>query len=213
MPLCEQALVEGLAALQLDLTASQRAMLLHYLELLHKWNRVYSLTAIRDKTQMVSHHLLDSLAVLPYLWPRRWLDVGCGPGLPGVVLAIARPEWTFELLDSNNKKTSFVQQAIIELGLPNVCVHNARVETWHGETKFDGIISRAFTKLGKFVEMTHHVLAARGGWVAMKGRLEKELLPESVRLEKALPLMVPGLKAARSVIILREKHGEDTRHH
>ena len=114
MKLAEE-LRQGLAQLGIALSEDAQGKLLDYLALLHKWNKVYNLTAIRDPQQMVSNHLLDSLAVLPHLWPGRWLDVGCGAGLPGAVLAIARPDWQFTLLDSNSKKTSFVQQAIIEL--------------------------------------------------------------------------------------------------
>lgn len=106
-------LANGSAQLGLELSAEQQQKLLDYVALLQKWNKVYNLTAIRDAGQMVSHHILDSLAVLPHLWPGQWLDVGCGAGLPGLVLAIARPDWTFTLLDSNSKKTSFVQQATI----------------------------------------------------------------------------------------------------
>src|SRR5512139_574846 len=111
-----QELAQGCTRLGLDLSLTQQEKLLHYLQLLKKWNKTYNLTAIRQE-QMVSHHLLDSLAVLPHLWPGSWLDVGCGAGLPGLVLAIARPDWQFTLLDSNSKKTSFVQQVVIELGL------------------------------------------------------------------------------------------------
>jgi 16S rRNA (guanine527-N7)-methyltransferase len=143
-----QELAAGTAQMGLVVTPEQQAKLLDYLALLHKWNTVYNLTAIRQPEQMVSNHLLDSLAVLPYLWPKRWLDVGCGAGLPGLVLAVMRPEWSFTLLDSNSKKTGFVQQAIIELGLHNVEVRCERVERWQTEQKFDGIISRAFA--GRF---------------------------------------------------------------
>src|SRR5574340_1594662 len=117
-----EELQHGIAQLGIALDADAQSKLLDYLALLHKWNKVYNLTAIRDPRQMVSNHLLDSLAVLPHLWAGRWLDVGCGAGLPGLVLAVAQPDWQFALLDSNSKKTSFVQQAVIELGLHNVSV-------------------------------------------------------------------------------------------
>jgi 16S rRNA (guanine527-N7)-methyltransferase len=166
-------------------------------------NKVYNLTAIRDPQQMVSNHLLDSLAVMPFLWQGRWLDVGCGAGLPGVVLAIAQPAWQFSLLDSNSKKTSFVQQAIIELELLNVSVYCVRVEEWHPQECFDGIISRAFTNLGDFLSSTHHLVAKNGRWAAMKGSAEQELaaLPSGCRVERVIPLQVPGLYAARSLVI------------
>jgi 16S rRNA (guanine527-N7)-methyltransferase len=197
-------LAAGIAQMGLEVTPEQQAKLLEYLELLHKWNGVFNLTAIRNKEQMVSNHLLDSLAVLPYLWPQRWLDVGCGAGLPGVVLAIMRPEWSFALLDSNSKKTGFVQQAVIELGLRNVEVCCERVEQWHVEQKFDGIISRAFAEATDFVTLTRHLLAEGGHWAAMKGAPELELarLPAEVMVEKVISLQVPELEAARSLVVL-----------
>jgi 16S rRNA (guanine527-N7)-methyltransferase len=202
MNLAEE-LQQGITQLEIALSAEAQSKLLDYLALLYKWNKVYNLTAIRDEQQMVSHHLLDSLAVMPHLWPSRWLDVGCGAGLPGMVLAIARPDWQFALLDSNGKKTSFVQQAIIELGLPNVSVHCARVEEWQPQERFDGIISRAFTELGDFLRNSRHLVAERGRWAAMKGAPEKELegVPSGCRVERVIPLRVPGLHAARSLVI------------
>ncbi|MFA5824432.1 MAG: 16S rRNA (guanine(527)-N(7))-methyltransferase RsmG [Gallionellaceae bacterium] len=199
-------LSRGIAQLDVNVAADEQQKLLDYLALLHKWNKVYNLTAIREPEQMVSNHLLDSLAVLPHLWPKRWLDVGCGAGLPGVVLAIVRPEWSFTLLDSNSKKTSFVQQACIELGLRNVEVRCGRIKEWQDAEKFDGIISRAFAETAEFVALTRHLLAKDGRWAAMKGIPEQELtrLPEGVRVEQIIPLQVPKLEAARCLVVLRE---------
>lgn len=196
-------LQRGIAELGIALGADTQTRLLQYLALLQKWNKIYNLTAIRDPQQMVSNHLLDSLAVMPYLWPGRWLDVGCGAGLPGLVLAITQPDWRFDLLDSNSKKTSFVQQAIIELGLHNASVHCARVEDWQPKELFDGIISRAFTELGGFLGSTRHLAATGGRWAAMKGLPEQELagVPNGCRVECVIPLQVPGLRAARSLVI------------
>jgi len=198
-----EELRRGIAELGIALGLEAQEKLLVYLALLHKWNRVYNLTAIRDPQQMVSNHLLDSLAVLPHLWAGRWLDVGCGAGLPGLVLAVAQPDWRFALLDSNSKKTGFVQQAVIELGLRNVSVHCERVEGWQPAERFDGIISRAFSELGEFLRSTRHLLAPRGRWVAMKGVPQQELagLPDGCRVERVIPLQVPGLHAARSLVI------------
>jgi len=203
----EKQFATGIAKMSLDVTSEQQARLLNYLALLHKWNGVYNLTAIRQPEQMVSNHLLDSLAVLPYLWPKRWLDVGSGAGLPGIVLAVMRPEWSFTLLDSNSKKTGFVQQAVIELGLRNVEVCCERVEQWQVEQKFDGIISRAFAEAADFVKLTGQLLADGGHWAAMKGTPEQELarLPEGVVVEKVITLQVPGLEAARSLVVLGAK--------
>lgn len=195
----------GITQLGLDVTPEVQHKLLSYLEMLQKWNRVYNLTAIRQPAQMISGHLLDSLSVLPHLWPGRWLDVGCGAGLPGLILALLRPEWSFVLLDSNSKKTSFVQQVKIELELRNVDIYCARVETWQAGEKFDGIISRAFAETAKFVALTRHLLAQEGRWVAMKGDSQQELerLPNDVSVEKIIPLQVPELAAARCLIMLK----------
>ena len=205
-PILAQELARGIKQLGVEVTPEVQQKLLSYLTLLQKWNKVYNLTAIRQPEQMVSHHLLDSLAVLPHLWPRQWLDVGCGAGLPGIVLALMRPEWAFTLLDSNSKKTSFVQQAIIELGLRNMRVCCARVEDWQPEQRFDGIISRAFAEPADFVTQTRHLLAQEGRWVAMKGMPpdeELKRLPTDVRVEQIIQLQVPGLDAARCLVILK----------
>lgn len=202
----------GILELGLEIHDDTQHKLLEYLALLVKWNKVYNLTAVRDPQQMVSNHLLDTLAVMPHLWPGRWLDVGCGAGLPGLVLASVHPEWSVTLLDSNSKKTGFVQQAIIELGLTNATVYCARVENFQAINKFDGIISRAFTELGDFLKVTGHLLAPQGHWVAMKGLPEQELVnvPDGCLIEEVVPLTVPGLDAARSLVIARKK---ESRHH
>lgn len=195
----------GAAKLGLKLDEHTQTQLLAYVDLLFKWNKVYNLTAIRDKSEMVSHHLLDSLAVVPHLWPGRWLDVGSGGGMPGLVLAIVKPDWQFTLLDSNTKKTGFVQQAVIEIGLKNVSVHSGRVEEWHPEYRFDGIISRAFAELGDFLAVSQHLIAPKGRWAAMKGQPEPELagITKGFEIENIVSLKVPGIEAARSLVIAR----------
>lgn len=200
----DAALRSGVAELGMTLTQTQQDSLISYIELLHKWNRVYNLTAIRDPLEMINHHILDSLAILPHLWPKNWLDVGCGAGLPGLVLAVMKPEWQFTLLDSNSKKTGFVQQAIIELGLRNVSVHCARVEEFTVEKRFDGITSRAFTELGDFIQITQHLIAEQGCWAAMKGIAEKELqsVPEGYLVDSVISLRVPKIRAARSLVVV-----------
>jgi 16S rRNA (guanine527-N7)-methyltransferase len=200
------SLQQGIAQMGLQVSPETQQKLLAYLALLHKWNKVYNLTAIRDPQQMVSHHLLDSLAVLPHLWAGRWLDVGCGGGLPGLIIAVVRPDWQVTLLDSNSKKTSFVQQAAIELGLRNVTVVCGRVEEFQPTEKFDGIISRAFAETADFVSLTQHLLAQQGRWVAMKGAPEQELarLTAQIRVQKIIPLQVLGLDAARCLVVLEK---------
>jgi 16S rRNA (guanine527-N7)-methyltransferase len=201
-----QGLSSGIAQLEISVSPAAQQKMLNYLALLQKWNKVYNLTAIRDPEQMVSNHLLDSLAVMPYLWPGHWLDVGSGAGLPGIVIAIMQPNWSFTLVDSNSKKTSFIQQAIIDLDIKNVAVRCERVETWHNNEKFEGIISRAFAETAVFVSQTRHLLKTDGGWAAMKGSPEQELdhLPEDVEIEKIISLQIPTLEATRCLVILRE---------
>lgn len=202
----EQSFTSGIAQLGISVSPEIQQKLLNYLALLQKWNKVYNLTAIRDPEQMVSNHLLDSLAVMPYLWPGRWLDAGSGAGVPGIIMAIMQPSWSFVLVDSNSKKTSFIQQAVIELEIRNVEVRCERIEVWQNIEKFDGIISRAFAETATFISITRHLLKTGGRWAAMKGTPEQELshLPENVEIEKIISLQIPKLEAARCLVILRE---------
>ncbi len=199
------ALDHGLAALGLDLPAAARARLLDYCALLLKWNRVYNLTAIRHPEQALTHHLLDSLAVLPWLAGIETLaDVGSGGGLPGIALAIARPELAVTSIEAVGKKASFQQQAKIELGLGNLAVVNDRVERV-AAGPFDAVISRAFSDLAEFVMLTAHLLRPGGRWLAMKGVYPHDeigQLPGHVRVVAAHALAVPGLDAERHLIIL-----------
>ena len=196
----------GIDALGLVLGGPRRARLEQYLLLLEKWNRVYNLTAIRDRARMITHHLLDSLAVLPYVSGPRVLDVGSGAGLPGIPLAVANPELEVTLLDSNHKKVAFMRQAIGELGLRNAAVVADRVESWPTEARFDTIVSRAFAELGEFVTPCARLLAPGGVFVAMKGvhpHEEIERLPAGFRVERVIRLEVPGLDAERHLVIVR----------
>ncbi|HIQ40892.1 MAG TPA: 16S rRNA (guanine(527)-N(7))-methyltransferase RsmG [Sulfurivirga caldicuralii] len=199
-------LLQGSEQLGLELSTAQQQQLLDYVALLHKWNQAYNLTAIRDPQQILIKHLLDALAVLPYLQGARWLDVGTGPGIPGLVLAVARPQWHFHLLDSNGKKIRFVRQAIRELGLENVTPVQARVEQYQVDTRFEGIISRAFAELGPFVRLTRHLLAPAGCWWAMKGHGEREVdtLPQGVKVARIVDIAVPFLTARRTLVVLKE---------
>lgn len=199
-------LAEGIKELEIEVSSEKQEKLLFFLALLNKWNKTYNLTAIRDPNKMVSIHLLDSLAVLPSLWRGHWLDVGCGAGLPGMVLAILKPDWLFTLIDSNSKKTTFVQQAIIELGLKNADVRCERIESWRSDEKFDGIISRAFAETEEFISLTRHLLKNNGKWLAMKGSPEEELLriPADIKIEQVIKLKIPKLEAARCLVVLRE---------
>ena len=200
----QNALASGLAALDITLAAEAQHKLLAFRDLLLKWNKTYNLTALRDPAQAISHHLLDSLAILPHVSAGNLLDVGSGGGLPGIPLAIARPDLSVSMVDTVQKKTTFLQQAVIELALKNVTVHHARVEEMHGQ--YAQISSRAFAEIGLFISLTRHLLAPNGRWLAMKGvRPDDELkaLPADIMVEAIIPLTVPGLDAERHLIILK----------
>ena len=205
-----QQLGEGLAAMGLDLPAASQATLLAYVALLKKWNRTYNLTAIRDEAEMVVQHLLDSLSVLPgvqesALAGRRWADVGSGAGLPGIPLAVARPDLDMTLIEAVDKKSAFQRQAKIELGLSNITVLNRRVEEVEGG--FDAVISRAFAEIADFTRLAGYLLAPGGRLYAMKGRLpDAELgqLPPGWVTVSCEPLKVPGLDAERHLIVLEK---------
>ena len=200
----QSALAAGLATLGLDLPAAAQQKMLAFRDLLLKWNKIYNLTALRDPQQAISHHLLDSLAILPHVGDGNLLDVGSDGGLPGIPLAIARPELAVTMVDTVQKKSTFLQQAAIELGLKNVAVHHARVEEMSGQ--YAQISSRAFAELALFVSLTRHLLAPGGRWLAMKGvRPDAEInaLPADILVEAVIPLTVPGLAAERHLIILK----------
>lgn len=197
-------LAAGLAELGIALPTEAQQKLLAFRDLLLKWNKTYNLTALRDPEQAISHHLLDSLAILPHIGSGPLLDVGSGGGLPGIPLAIAHPALSVSMVDTVQKKTTFLQQAAIELGLKNATVHHARVEEMGGH--YAQISSRAFAEIALFVRLTRHLLAPGGRWLAMKGvRPDDELktLPADIVVEAIIPLAVPGLAAERHLIILK----------
>lgn len=198
-------LEQGLAELGIGLPLDAQHKLLAYATLLYKWNRTYSLTALREQDKAVSHHLLDSLAVLPFVPAGTLLDVGSGGGMPGIPLAIARPELRVTLLDSNSKKTAFLKQAAIELALPNISVHCGRVEQYHPQDCFSAITSRAFSELADFVRLTRHLPCADGRWLAMKGvwpHDEIARLPHDIAVDEVHRLAVPGVDAERHLVLM-----------
>jgi 16S rRNA (guanine527-N7)-methyltransferase len=197
-------LEEGIVAMQLDVSPTQRERLMDYLALMFKWNSVYNLTSLRDPMQMVTHHLLDSLAAVPaFAQAKNVLDVGSGGGLPGIVLAIVRPDMKVSMIDTVHKKTAFLTQVKAELGLSNVTVYTARVEQLQVSDKFDVITSRAFADLSDFVNWSSHLLADGGRYIALKGvapKDEQERLPTEWQVTGVEPLQVPRLGAERHLV-------------
>ena len=193
-------------ALAQPLDDKQQFKLIKYVELLDKWNKTYNLTAVRKPSQMVTRHLLDSLSICPYLRGKNVLDVGTGAGLPGIPLAIIFPERQFTLLDSNNKKTRFVTQAVSELELSNVVVVQSRVENFKSEALFDPIITRAYSSIGEMVEQTSHLLANSGVFLAMKGAnpvAEIDELPSNYEVLQSHVIHVPGLDEDRHLLEIK----------
>lgn len=199
---------QGLDALGLPLPPDDRARLIAYAALIGKWNKVYNLTAIRDPNELITQHILDSLTVLPHLDVARLADIGSGAGLPGIVLAIVRPELAVHTVDTVQKKVSFMRQAAIELGLKNLSAHHVRVEEWQPETRFPAVVSRAFSDLSLFVSLTENILEEGGRWFAMKGVYpadEIAQLPTGVRVQASIPLQLPGNADVQRHLIVLER--------
>ena len=205
-PALSAVLAEGIAAMQLDVSPAQQEKLMDYLALMFKWNAVYNLTSLRDPMQMVTHHLLDSLAAVPaFAHARNVLDVGSGGGLPGIVLAIVRPDMKVSMIDTVHKKTAFLTQVKAELELANVTVYTARVEQLQVSDKFDLITSRAFADLSDFVHWSCHLLVDGGRYIALKGvapKDEQERLPADWTVTGLEPLHVPRLGAERHLVFI-----------
>jgi len=201
-----QVLAEGIAEMRLDVTTAQQNQLMDYLGLMFKWNAVYNLTSLRDPMQMVTHHLLDSLAAVPaFVDAKNVLDVGSGGGLPGIVLAIVRPDVKISMIDTVHKKTAFLTQVKAELNLTNVTVYTMRVEQLQVSDKFDVITSRAFADLSDFVNWSSHLLAEGGRYIALKGvapKEEQERVPAEWKVTKVEPLQVPRLGAERHLVFI-----------
>ena len=203
-----EALARGLEELQLVLPSHGHAKLVRYLALIEKWNRVYNLTAVRRVDDMISHHVLDSLAVAPHVQSATMLDVGSGAGLPGIPLAIARPGMAVTLLESSHKKSAFLNQAVIELELANAQVVNARAESWQPPQPYDVVISRAFSDLAEFLALAGRFCATGGVLAAMKGVHPYEELAQvhaPFETSAVIPLRVPGLTAERHLVLIRSR--------
>ena len=200
-------LVEGLHRMSLNLSDQMIDQLMAYLNLIEKWNRVYNLTAIRERDEMVKLHFLDSLSILNYVEMEHVLDVGSGAGFPGIVLAITKPELKVTVMDSVNKKTTFMQQVKSELSLINLNVVNARVEDYQPTILFDGVITRAFSSIQNMLLMTQHTLQKNGAWLAMKSKDVKEELEALDQNQYTLiPLEVPFINAERYLVKLKKEN-------
>lgn len=201
----ETLLSIGLEQMDLTLSVETQTKLLEFISLLEKWNRIYNLTAVRDPQQMLTHHILDSLAIRPYISGPRVLDIGSGAGLPGIPLAMTRPDLEFVLLDANAKKTRFMIQAIGTLGLNNIEVVHARVEKYRPERKFDTLIARAFAGMAEILAATAHLGNPHSEFLAMKGvypQSELDLLPSNFTVTEIHKLHIPGLDAKRHLVCI-----------
>ncbi|MFC3913045.1 16S rRNA (guanine(527)-N(7))-methyltransferase RsmG [Pseudaeromonas sharmana] len=197
-----------LAQTSIALSVQQKQQLLGLVGLLHKWNKAYNLTSVREPEAMLVKHILDSLVVSPFLQGRRFIDVGTGPGLPGLPLAIANPDKQFVLLDSLGKRIRFIRQAILELGISNVTPVQSRVEDYQDDAGFDGVLSRAFASLNDMLQWCHHLPAPQGCFLALKGVYPAEeltRLPDGFSMLNSHALHVPELEGERHLIIISKQ--------
>ena len=193
---------------QINLSEAQIEQQLALVGLLDKWNKAYNLTSVRNPKDMLTRHIMDSLAVRKYLHGQRFIDVGTGPGLPGLPLAIAEPDKEFVLLDSLGKRIRFIRQVCHELKLTNVTAVQARVEDYQDEKQFDGVISRAFASLNDMLSWCEHLPAENGRFYALKGLYpqdELEQLPEQYKIESIEQINVPGIDASRHIVIISKR--------
>jgi 16S rRNA (guanine527-N7)-methyltransferase len=211
MEACRNILVAGITSLNLNLSDQQIDQLLDFIKLIEKWNKAYNLTAIRNREEMVRLHILDSLAILPHIEGTRIIDVGTGAGLPGIPLAICMPEISFTLLDSNAKKTRFVQQVVLELKLKNVEIFHSRVENHQPEQRYDAVLARAFTSLAELVKLTAHLIGKGGVLLAMKGQnLDAELAEISAKTS-VISISVPGADVERCLVRIESPEQAEVR--
>ncbi|WP_281546218.1 16S rRNA (guanine(527)-N(7))-methyltransferase RsmG [Grimontia sp. SpTr1] len=189
----------------MNIPAEQQAQLIGYVEMLHKWNKAYNLTSVRDPNEMIVKHIMDSIVVSQHLDGQSYIDVGTGPGLPGIPLAIINPEKTFTLLDSLGKRIRFIRQVLHELKITNVTAVQSRVEDFQPEQGFDGVLSRAFASMSDMVNWCHHLPSPQGQFLALKGQVDQveiDELPAGCSVTDIKPLTVPGLEGQRHLVIL-----------
>lgn len=201
---CQQILQQGLQKLNIEVDKNKIGTLLAFIKLLAKWNKAYNLTSVRNKEDMTRLHILDSLAILPYIKGGTVADIGTGAGIPGIPLAIFLPEVHFTLVDSNSKKTRFVQQAILELKLKNITVVHARVEGFQADFLFSTVLMRAFANLQDIMRLTKHLMAPQGVLLAMKGQRPEQELVNMTEKYSIIPLAVPGVDAERCLVCIGE---------
>ena len=200
----EQKLADGSVALGLELSSLVLQRLMQYLDLLVRWNKIHNLTAVRDRDDMVTLHLLDSLALLPYINAQRLLDVGSGGGLPGIPIALTHPEIQVTVLDSSQKKTTFLRQVKLDMGLDNLEIVCSRVEDYKPENPYELIVSRAFSDLKLFIKLTHHLLTPQAAWLAMKGVYPRDEIAALNNIAVDVrAINVPGLDAQRHLVLMK----------
>jgi 16S rRNA m(7)G-527 methyltransferase (EC 2.1.1.-) len=195
-----------LAQAGISLSVHQQEQLVAYVDMLNKWNKAYNLTSVRDPNEMLIRHILDSIVVAPYLQGTRFIDVGTGPGLPGIPLSIVRPESHFTLLDSLGKRVRFLKQVQHELKLDNIAPVQSRVEDFPAEPPFDGVISRAFASLNDMLSWCHHLPGEQGRFYALKGLVpddEIAQLPSGMAVESLIKLQVPQLEGERHLVVIK----------
>lgn len=197
---CKKILQQGLQELDITMDDKQLESLLAFIKLMEKWNKAYNLTAVRHREEMARLHILDSLAVLPHVKGEHVADIGTGAGLPGIPLALFLPHVQFTLIDSNSKKTRFVQQAILELNLKNVTVIHSRVENIDTEHLFSTVIMRAFANLADILKLTSHLIEKQGVLLAMKGQIPEKELIDCKEKHTIIGIKVPGVEAERCLI-------------
>lgn len=201
---CREILQQGLQEFNIPSNETKLELLLDFIKLIEKWNKAYNLTAVRKREDMARLHILDSMSVLPFIHGNQIADIGTGAGLPGIPLAIFLPDVEFTLIDSNSKKTRFVQQTLLELGLKNVNVLHGRVEQIQQHKQFSTVITRAFANLPKMISLTKHLIDNQGILLAMKGQKPDEELSEISQPYSIIPIHVPGVDATRCLIRLEE---------
>jgi 16S rRNA (guanine527-N7)-methyltransferase len=203
----DQQLIIGLKKLEIQTDSAIIHKFLQYMDLLQKWNHAYNLTTIKTPEKIISHHFLDSLSIYPYLNGDRFCDVGCGAGFPGIPLALILPHKQFVLIESLQKKVSFLIQVVYELGLKNVKVVHCRAEEYHPDICFDSVITRAFSSLKMMIETTEHLCCVDGKFLAMKGKVPTEELselPPYIQVESINQLQIPTLNSERHLVILQK---------